>query len=174
MAMFFIKFWRIVYTLFSERWLLRIKDRTEDRLETINQYSIRTWTNFQGEELIILTKNAVGTSVQRRERLDRGLLVNKHVYSRGQSCRHSCWRGSHMMRRRMSETSKIWLNPVQELSRRKILRVQELPREAERSTAHSLSLVEPSLVMWSSMNRGRWLNQSGPARRARREVFKEW
>ena len=110
------------------------------------------WNQLPRKKLNTANENFVGSSIQLRERLDRGLLVNKHVYSRGQSCRHSCWRGSHMMRRRMSETSKIWLNPVQELSRRKILRVQELPREAEkkRSTIHSLCSWEPSLVTWSS------------------------
>ena len=42
------------------------------------------------------------------------------------------------------------LNPVQELSRQKILRVQELPGEAERSTLHSLGSGKSSLITWSS------------------------
>ena len=71
------------------RRLLRIEDRTEDRFEAINQNSICPETNFQGEKFILVTENSVGSTVQLRERLDRGVLTNKEKLSRGQSCRHT-------------------------------------------------------------------------------------
>ena len=69
--------------------MLRRLLRTKDRLEAINRDSFRSGTNFQGEKFILAAEN-VGTLVQLRERLDRGVLTNKHEFSRGQSCRYSC------------------------------------------------------------------------------------
>ena len=46
---------------------------------------------------------------------------------------------------------KSRLNPVKELFRWKIYRVQERPWEAERSTVHSLVGGEPSFVIRSSL-----------------------
>ena len=65
------------------RRLLRTEDRTKDRFKAINQNSIRPGTTFQGENVFLVTENSVGTLIHLRERLDRGILANKHIISRG-------------------------------------------------------------------------------------------
>ena len=57
--------------------------RTENRLESINGNSILPGTNFQGEKLVLATENSVGAMVQLRERLNGGVLANKHILSGG-------------------------------------------------------------------------------------------
>ena len=81
------------------------------------------------------------------------------------------------MRRRQSQTTKGRLNPVKELSGRQIDRVKKLPRRQRGVPYTALEAENPvssqGIVRRPSMTRGRRSNQSGPARRARREVFKE-
>ena len=62
---------------------MRTKDRSENRLESINENSIVPGTSFQGEKLVLATKNSVVDMVQQRERLDGGIFGNKHILSRG-------------------------------------------------------------------------------------------
>ena len=59
----------------TARRLLRTEDRTKDRFQAINRVHICPGTNFQGEKLILVTENSVETSVQLRERLERGVLT---------------------------------------------------------------------------------------------------
>ena len=66
--------------------MLRTEYRTKNRLESINGNSFLSGTNFQGEKLVLATENFVRATVKLRERLYGGVLVNKHILSRGQSC----------------------------------------------------------------------------------------
>ena len=50
---------------------------TENRLESINRNKILPGINFQGEKLVLATKNSVGATVQLREMLYGGVLANK-------------------------------------------------------------------------------------------------
>ena len=65
------------------RSLLRTENRSENRLESTNGNSILIGTNLQGEKLVLVTENSVGTTVELRERLYGGVLANKHALSRG-------------------------------------------------------------------------------------------
>ena len=59
------------------RSLLRIEDRSKNRLESINVNSFLLKTNFQREKLVG-TVNSVGAMEELRERLYGGILANKH------------------------------------------------------------------------------------------------
>ena len=48
---------------------MRTKDRSKNKLETINGNSILLGTNFHGEKLVLGTENSVGATVELRERL---------------------------------------------------------------------------------------------------------
>ena len=65
------------------RRLLRTKDRSENRLESINGNSALPGTNFQGQKLVLATENSVGATIEPRERLHGGVLANKHILSGG-------------------------------------------------------------------------------------------
>ena len=67
----------------TPRRLVRTEDRSENRFETINGHSILLGTNLQGEKLVLATENSVGATVELRERLYRGVLLNKHILSGG-------------------------------------------------------------------------------------------
>ena len=138
------------------RRLLRTEDRSENRLESINGNNILLGTNFQGEKLVQATENSLGVTVELRERLYGGVLANKHVLSRGQSCGNTNLRGSNMMRRRQSYTTKSRLNPVQELSGREIHRVPGRQRGAPyTASAAENPVLLHGVVRRPSMTRGR-------------------
>ena len=96
--------------------------------------------------------------------MEKSILTNKQKSLARQSTKNLISRQRPVMRRRQHKTWQSRLDPVLEHCRRKLIRIQELPREVERV---------PGTEQRPRMTKGRWSNPSGPANWAHREFFKE-
>ena len=131
------------------RRLLRNRVRTVDRFEAVNRDCISPGTHLQGKELAGMNQDLEGASVELGQRLERSVLTNKHKVSRGQSPGKLISRWRPVMRRRQHKTSQSRLDPVLEHCRRQLIRIQELPREAEKVPEQGLGGQVSRIIMWN-------------------------